>query len=119
MRIFAATAMITALAGPNVHPIDERVVTTFYDVDRLVAQCERNDLACYAYIAGVTDTLATATAYGATIAGLAACIPYGVNLKQLEQTVIEFLRTHSQEVHKTAASAVAVALTISFPCTNM
>src|SRR5579862_7115687 len=102
MSMLAAAAMLTALADPNVHPIDERIVTTFYDADRLVAQCEKNDLACYAYIAGVTDTLATATAYGATVAGLQACIPYGVNLKQLEQTVIEFLRAHSQEIHKTA-----------------
>jgi len=121
MRTLPGVAIILMASFAN--PTSERthgpIATAFFDGDRLLARCERNEPACYAYVAGVADLLATATAYGTALVGLSVCIPSDVTIQQTAEIAINFLKSHAEERRDGAAGLVAVSLQEAFPCTSL
>jgi hypothetical protein len=69
------------------------------------------------YVAGVADVLYSLAEDGSSFAGFRPCLPTtGVNVSQLADVVIRYLRAHPELRHETAASLVAEALTAAFRC---
>jgi len=121
MRTLPATAIIltVSFANPTAERTHGPIATAFFDGDRLLARCERNEPACYAYVAGVADLLATATAYGTALAGLSVCMPSDVTVQRTAEIAMDFLKNHPEERRDGAAGLVAVSLQEAFPCTSL
>jgi hypothetical protein len=90
---------------------------SFLAGDGLLAACEGKNIAdrnaCRGYIVGIADGLSEEDS---KIAGWTACIPAKVDMVQVQDAVVDFLRKNPQSRHMTAASQTAHALETAFPC---
>lgn len=66
---------------------------------------------CYGYINAIADATSNNT-----IDGFKACIPQQVQVEQLRDVVIQYLRNHPAERHYSVLGLVAKALAGAFPC---
>jgi hypothetical protein len=66
---------------------------------------------CLGYIEGIADGLGSNA-----INGYTACLPRGVEARQVRDVITRFLASHPETRHLMAASLVARALAEAFPC---
>ena len=52
------------------------------------------------------------------VAGWRACVPRGVNGRQLVDIMVKFLDDHPEGLHANAVTLVATAFATAFPCSN-
>jgi hypothetical protein len=70
---------------------------------------------CHAYIQGASDAVQT-TARALHMEYGPFCLPREIQAGQITDVVINYLRTHPEEQHYSAADEVSLALMTTFPC---
>lgn len=89
--------------------------SVFMTGNTLYEECQRpNNSNCVGYIMAVSDTLTDGAAMRRGSSNL--CVSAGVEITQLVDVVISFLRDHPQHRHASASSIVIYALERAFPC---
>ena len=91
-----------------------RNVAAFEDGNRLLSQCTDTaaEGACLNYIAGIADAMSS---HGALFRAK-ACVPDVVQIYQLRDVVVGFLRDHPELRQQVGAQLVAAAFQLSYPC---
>jgi hypothetical protein len=91
-----------------------RHVAAFEDGERLFGQCTDavSEGACLNYIAGIADAMTNRN----PIYRAKACVPDNVQIYQLRDVVVGFLRDHPEIRQQVGAQLVASAFQQSFPC---
>lgn len=111
--------MLVALALLLYGPKSAVAYNAFFSGNNLLELCNDPSMegACLEYVAGVADVLSILVEDGSSLNGFRPCVPVaGVKVSQLSDIVVRYLRTHPEERHLTAASLVAKALSLAFPC---
>ena len=71
---------------------------------------------CLGYVEGITDVLGTLHDTGGDFLGWRACIPENMSAGQAADVVMKRLREDPEQRHLGAATVVASALALAFPC---
>jgi hypothetical protein len=86
----------------------------FENGNQLLQYCTNQDTTsffCLGYTSAVADALD-----GNRVNGYDACIPLSVNVGQIKDIVVQYLRLNPAERHLAAAGLVADAISKAFPC---
>jgi hypothetical protein len=109
--------IVTGIVAVAVMAASAAKAQTFEDGDSLYEKCsaEIGQLeysSCQAYVSGVADVMGA----GDSVDGYTACFPPDFKVGQAKDAVTEFLKSHPEWRHHTAAQLVAEALAKEFPC---
>lgn len=88
-------------------------VATFYSGSDLLQMCTGpGHIGCYAYIAGVSDAIASQRAYE----GKPACLDSSVQVGQVVSVALDYLRAHPESRAFNAAFLIKEAITLAWRC---
>ena len=103
LKILAFVAvMVVSVIGPA-------TATTFYDGNEILFSCEKGNLKCIYYLAGVQDAWND-------LDSKKYCMPDGVNLAELKEAFIKYAKKNPEKLNLAASSVTVNAFKKAFPC---
>ena len=98
---------------PPDRPNESSMVQSYYDGNKLLDLCRRDEGLCVSYVVGVTDGQLSAVV--ATSRTRPYCIPLNSTSQQVKDVVVKFLNDHPEERHLLGSTVVAEALSQVWP----
>jgi hypothetical protein len=110
VKWFPAAAFLTTVLLAN------GAGATFKDANKLLEECQAENLICAGYLQGVADAVANLQHHSAI--GRIACVPKNVTVRQMKDVVVQYLVANAKDRHNSAANQVMFALKQAWPCLN-
>jgi hypothetical protein len=103
LKILAFVAvMVVSVIGPA-------KAAAFYDGNEILFSCEKGNLKCIYYLAGVQDAWND-------LDSKKYCMPDGVKLAELKKALIKYANENPEKLHLAASSIAINAFEEGFPC---